>query len=85
MSEQSTQAKSKPTPDKPNEAQEKGVERSGDAASDSAKKWDIIDEHAWESFPASDAPSSWAGRDIAPEEQEKQADKGGAKTKKQQS
>ncbi|MDB4986609.1 MAG: hypothetical protein JWN04_1787, partial [Myxococcaceae bacterium] len=31
-------------------------------------KWDQTDESSSESFPASDAPTSWAGRDIPPDE-----------------
>jgi len=45
----------------------------GDAAADGKKKWDIIDEQAWESFPGSDPPSSWAGKDLTPEEREAKA------------
>jgi len=37
-------------------------------------KFDAIDEEAWETFPASDAPSHWAGRDIAPESKPKSDD-----------
>ncbi|MDB4976485.1 MAG: hypothetical protein JWN48_4826 [Myxococcaceae bacterium] len=32
------------------------------------KQQDDIDEASAESFPASDAPTSWAGRDIPPDE-----------------
>jgi hypothetical protein len=57
----------KATPEKPradNEAAQKPLK------GETKKKWDIIDEHAWESFPASDAPASWAGRDISPADRE---------------
>lgn len=29
--------------------------------------WDRIDQESWESFPASDPPSHWAGKDDAPQ------------------
>jgi hypothetical protein len=32
---------------------------------------ELIDETVWESFPASDAGASWAGRDIPPDERKK--------------
>lgn len=36
--------------------------------------WDGLDESGLESFPASDAPASWAGRDIVPPNAEKSAE-----------
>jgi hypothetical protein len=48
--------------------------RQGGKQGDQTRKWDIIDERAWESFPASDPPATWAGRDIAPQEREAPAE-----------
>ena len=38
------------------------------AANDRDKSQEAEDEATLESFPASDAPASWAGRDIAPQD-----------------
>lgn len=56
-------------PEKPREAVH-SAETKKESAKTGKRKWDIIDENAWESFPASDAPGSWAGRDIPPDERE---------------
>ena len=37
------------------------------------KKLEGVDESVIETFPASDPPSSWAGRDLTPQEREEQA------------
>jgi len=57
----------KQTPNTPNKAdtQKKAAPR------DPNKTWDGVDEQSDESFPASDAPHSWAGRDIPPDERKK--------------
>ena len=61
------------TPDNPPKPTDGPPLKSGEPGD--KKKWDLIDENAWESFPASDPPASWAGRDIPPDEREAQADK----------
>ena len=61
-----------PTPEKPTKRPDSPTHLKTDKTGDK-QKWDIIDEHAWESFPASDPPASWAGRDISPEERDADA------------
>jgi hypothetical protein len=52
--------KSKPSPKRP--VQLPSAERSTEGQR--ARRWDGVDESVWESFPSSDAPVGWAGRDL---------------------
>lgn len=52
------------------------TDNSEEAAAKGDKPEALIDEAVWESFPASDAPTSWAGKDIAPQDREPDAKKG---------
>ncbi|MEY4514205.1 MAG: hypothetical protein RLZZ450_6327 [Pseudomonadota bacterium] len=48
---------------------DKGAQKAKDAANVSAEKTQAqLDEAAKQTFPASDAPASWAGKDIAPQD-----------------
>lgn len=67
MANQNPHSEKKPQPEKPRESE---TRQAGDK-----KKWDIIDEQSWESFPGSDSPASWAGKDIAPQDREKKEKK----------
>lgn len=69
MPNSNTRTERQTAPDKPQNKPGQAV-LEGDNPDGQKRKWDIIDEHAWESFPASDPPASWAGRDIPPEERE---------------
>ncbi len=62
-----TSADTRPAPAQPPDKTERHGLKSSEAEVHK-NKWDLIDENAWESFPASDAPGSWAGRDLTPEE-----------------
>ncbi len=72
-------ADKRPVPDKPQDKTERQALQ-GEQPNVPQKMWDIIDERAWESFPASDPPATWAGRDLTPEERE--ATKAKAKPRK---
>ena len=75
-----------PTPEKPTKRADSPTHLKTDKTGDK-RQWDLIDEHAWESYPASDPPASWAGRDIPPEERDaaklaEQSDEGHESAKK---
>lgn len=67
MPNRNEQSEKKRNPEKPADQE---TRKTGDE-----KRWDIIDEQSWESFPGSDAPASWAGKDIAPQDREKKEKK----------
>ena len=50
-------------PESPKKSPEKPKELKG---SKITKGWDAVDETSYDSFPASDPPSHFAGKDIAP-------------------
>lgn len=63
-------------PEKPPEVKQATTEQERqEAPSDDrqAARWSLTDENNWETFPASDAPAAWAGRDISPTEREARA------------
>jgi hypothetical protein len=74
MPNSNSQKRGAAQPEKPPAKAEQDAPESADKPDGQKRKWDIIDEHAWESFPASDPPASWAGRDIAPQERAEEED-----------
>jgi hypothetical protein len=77
MPNENSHSEKKATPDKPREVAKRSAK--AEDKGEGKKAWDIIDEHAWESFPASDPPASWAGRDISPQEREAQGEESDSK------
>lgn len=76
-------ANEQPAPEKPREAAPpgQGTDRRSTDRADADERWDLIDEHAWESFPASDAPARWAGPDLSPAERDEKARAAAARRK----
>lgn len=51
-----------------NESSKQAAPQGPDDASARSKKQRELDEQAKQTFPASDAPAGWAGKDIAPQD-----------------
>jgi hypothetical protein len=69
MSNENTHAEERLMPDRPPEKTLRPALHSAAGAAD-GDGWDIVDEQSWGSFPGSDSPSTWAGRDLPPESEE---------------
>ena len=73
MANEKSHTESKKSPDKPQDKTTRPA-LTGSQKQGGPERWDVIDEQSWESFPGSDAPSSWAGRDIPPDERDAEAE-----------
>ena len=71
MSNSPTTDTKEPRPEKPPEVKQattKQERKEAPPEDHRASRWSLTDEKNWETFPASDAAASWAGRDLTPEE-----------------